>query len=354
LHHLEEISSHIAVAVQNMMVIGDLKHSREELVNWSHQLEKIVDDRTRALREAIRTRKTAYQELDRSHQKLKRAQSALVEREKMTALGLLGAGVAHEINNPLGFVNANLATLEQYVRSLRRLAGVVMHARARAKTGSLKKVTQIVEEAGRIIDEEHIGETLDDLGPVFDEISNGLTRITGIVEQLRVFAEEGGVEGVSTEVDVNIEIERLVDLVRGTVSKSFQIDCRFSEVPVVSVPVKSLRQILLSIFSINARVVDPSRKIIIRTKDHGEYLTVDLIDRASSLSEQDVSRLFDPFFEPGSKLETGGLSLSAAWGMARSLGGGLRAFLLPEGGMCIQLSLSAARSVHTQKKEQVL
>ncbi len=343
LFRLEEITTTIAVAVQNALVAGDLRKSRAELATWSQQLEKTVEERTRALREANRARREAFQQLEQTHAKLKEAQAGMIRQEKMASIGLLGAGVAHEINNPLGFVNANLATLEQYVRSLRRLAGVVIHAGRRAGADSREKIASIMREAGRIVIEDNLEEVLEDLGPLFDEMSAGLARITAIVEQLRAFAEEGDIDGSPAQVDVNAEVERLAELVAGTLPVGSFIERHLGALPAVWLPVKSLRQVLLGMLGVRTRIGSSGSRIELSTCEREGVVLVDVLDRNGDLEGAALARLFDPFFDPGSDRETGGLGLAAAHGLAKMMGGKLDAFKPPEGGVCLRLELPAAR-----------
>ncbi|HUU00865.1 MAG TPA: response regulator [Myxococcota bacterium] len=347
LFRLEEISSTIAVTVQNAMVAGDLRKSRAELAAWSQQLEKTVEERTRALKVANRARREAYEQLEQTHRRLKKAQAGMIRQEKMASIGLLGAGVAHEINNPLGFVNANLSTLEQYVRSLRRLAGVVIHAGHRAGADGPEKIARIMSEAGRIVAEDRLEEVIEDLGPLFDEMSAGLARITTIVEQLRAFAEEGDLDGHPASVDVNTEVERLAELVAGTLlTAGSSIERDLGALPAVWLPVKSLRQVLLGMLGVRTRAGSRACLIVLSTREREGRVQIDLLDRGGDLDGDDLSRLFDPFFEPGSDRETGGLGLAAAHGLARMMGGRLEAFRPPAGGVCLRLELPAAQKQH--------
>jgi len=344
LFRLEEISATIAVAVQNAMVAGDLRKSRAELATWSQQLEKTVEERTRALKEANRARHEAYEQLEQTHRKLKKAQAGMIRREKMASIGLLGAGVAHEI------VNANLSTLEQYVRSLRRLAGVVIHAGHRAGADGREKIARIMSEAGRIVAEDHLEEVIEDLGPLFDEMSAGLARITTIVEQLRAFAEEGDIDERPASVDVNTEVERLAELVAGTLTAGSSIERDLGALPAVWLPVKSLRQVLLGMLGVRTRAGSRACLIVLNTREREGRVQIDLLDRGGDLDGDELSRLFDPFFEPGSDRETGGLGLAAAHGLARMMGGRLDAFKPPEGGVCLRLELPAAQKQHLAKE----
>lgn len=351
-HRLEELSSHIAVAVQNAITVRDLQRSREELVRWSQQLEGIVHERTRALRQANQARQAAYNELEHSHRKLKQAHAWLVEREKMAAVGLLSAGVAHEINNPLAFINANLSTLEQYVRSLRRLAGVVLHACSRANSDQPDQIARLVREAQRVIEEERIRDLIDDIGSLFDEMSAGLTRITSIVEQLRTFAEDGTVEGALAPVDLNCEVRRLVELIQGAAADKLTIHTDLVSVPQVDVSIRGLRQILLALLHPAEREGEDIREVWLRTCWHQGDVVLELVEPSREVSDEDLDRLFDPFFVPGKAGQPGGLALSTAYGLARSMGASVRAMRQPEGGLCIQLAIPAAEPMDAKQEKQ--
>ncbi len=350
LKRLEELSSHIAAAVQNAMTVRDLMRSRKELETWSQQLEQLVEERTRALKEAHLEREKAYKNLESSHRMLKQAQSVFVEREKMAAVGMLSAGVAHEINNPLGFVRANLATLEQYVRALRRLAAVTIHASNRSRWGKADEIMQLLKEASRVVEEESIREVLDDLDPLFDEMSTGLTRITSIVEQLRSFAEDGTDQDSDIEIDINMEINHLVELIRKSLHGKIDIQCELTAVPFVRVSQKKLRQMLLNLLS-SGSLLEENQKYLLRTTMYEDQVVFEVLNHESELTQNDLDRLFDPFYGPGDGIQPGGLGLSAAYGLARSMGGSLRAFKHPEGGICIQLLLpKSIQTLHFQKE----
>jgi signal transduction histidine kinase len=339
LHRLTELSNHLAVATQNSIALRDLKRSREELARWSRELEDTVEQRTKALQAAHTSSRMVQEDLKRTHQVIQRTQQALIEKEKMATLGLLAAGVAHEINNPLGFVTANLTVLEDYARSLRQLASVMIHAQSRLKTQSTNIMVKLVREANRVVQDEDLEEIIDDMGPLFDEMRHGLTRITSIVEKLQIFAETDRVNGATEVVDVNDEAQRLVELVQGSGKRALQIRYELSDAAKVRIPVMDIRQMLLNLFGYFTRQQSSASRLILRTRNQKEHIKLELIDSEQSLTGRQVLGLFEPFSLTDEERQAGSLSLSVAKNLAQGVGGQMWATRLEPAGYCIHLVL---------------
>lgn len=333
-----EVSTAAAAVVHNFFALRDLQRSRSELLDWSRRLERTVEERTQALREMDQARRVVVHELEKSRNAIQQAQGMMLEQEKMAALGMLAAGVAHEVNNPLGFVKSNLSVLEQYVRSLRRLAGVAMHAANRIAKASPDVLNRLFEEMGRIVQEEHLREACDDLDPLLDEMGHGITRIAAIVEQLRYFAEDGKSSDQPSVVDLEEEMSRLLDLTRGTRRREFATD--FSHKVPARAPVARLRQILLNLLGFFA-ASEGAQPVSIKAWAHAGSVCLDFLDPACKISDEDLPRVFDPFFAPRGGPFPGALGLSAAQGLARSMGAALTASRDAKGSLGIELRLVA-------------
>ncbi len=333
-----EVSTAAAAVVYNFFALRDLQRSRSELLDWSRRLERTVEERTQALREMDQARRVVVRELEKSRNAIQQAQSLILEREKMAALGILAAGVAHEVNNPLGFVKSNLSVLEQYIRSLRRLAGVAMHAASHIAKTSPDVLSRLFEEMGRIVQEEHLREACDDMDPLLDEMGHGITRIAAIVEQLRYFAEDGKNNDQPIAVDLEEEMNRLLDLTRGTRRREFAMD--FSRKVPVRAPVARLRQILLNLLGFFA-ASEGSQSVSVKIGAHEGRVSLFFLDPTCKVSEEDLPRVFDPFFAPRGGPFPGALGLSAAQGLARSLGAALSASRDANGSLGLELRLAA-------------
>lgn len=333
-----EVSTAAAAVVHNYFALRDLQRSRSELLDWSRRMERTVEERTQALREMDQARRVVVRELENSRNAIQQAQSLMLEREKMAALGMLAAGVAHEVNNPLGFVKSNLTVLEQYFRALRRLAGVAMHAASRGDKTPPDVARRLFEEMGRIVEEEHLREACEDMDPLLDEMGHGISRIAAVVEQLRYFAEDGRGNDAPIEVDIEEEFQRLLDLTRGTRRREFSAD--FSRKVPVRAPVARLRQLLLNLlgFFLAAEGGGP---VQVRAGARNGSATLQFSDTTCRIAEEDLPRVFDPFFEPRGGPFPGALGLSAAQGLARAMGAALSASRGADGALGLELSLAA-------------
>ncbi len=338
LQRLVELSSHLAVATYNALVVRDLKRSREELARWSQKLELTVEQRTRALKRATETSRLVREDLARTHRVIQRTQAALIEREKMASLGLLAAGVAHEINNPLGFVNANLSVLEDYTRGLRHLAAVLIHAERPGAAADHRRARAIVEEAQRVVQQERLPEVVDDLGPLFEEMRNGLVRIQSTVEQLQMFAEHGRSDG-EEGVELNAEVRRLVELVQGSGNRALQVQFDFGELAPAQLPVMSLRQCLLNVFGFFTHRRGGASCLELTTRQCRDRLELELVDREAELEDVDLVNLFEPVVDSDAQRTPGSLGLCVARQIAEGLDGGLAASRLQPKGLCVRMWL---------------
>ncbi len=350
LKRLEELSGHLAVAVQNAITVRDLNRSREELLTWSQKLERMVEERTRELYEANQARQAAYLDLEHTHNLMKRAQGALVERETMAALGLLVAGMAHEINNPLGFVNSNLSVLEQYLGSLRRLVNVLMPAQRGGRANQQRHSQQVLAEAQRVAEEEHLNEILDDLGPLLSEMNVGLARITRFVQQLRNFTEEGTGNGQVGHVDLNSEVTRLLEIVQGAGSSVPEVHYELGELPRLWLSVKTLRQVLLNLFGRTVSKIGIQHRLQVSTRKEGEQVVLRLVDTSRQVTALELDRLFEPLYAVNDDRPSDGVGLFAVAELATGMGGSLQASQWPAGGMCVELTLPVGnQTVELQK-----
>jgi DNA-binding response OmpR family regulator len=314
--------------------------SARQLTRWSDQLKQAVVQRTEALSQARESDRLAREDLARTHEAVRRARQALIEREKLASFGLLAAGVAHEINNPLGFVNSNLTVLEDYTRSLRRLAAVLIHARSRMGAGKSEAGLRLLAEASRVVEDEKLAAVIDDLGPLFDEVRNGLARITSIVEKLRLFSEAGPSDGVG-RLDLNAEAQRLIELVQGSGSRALEVRCVLEPLPVIQLPVMGVRQLLLNLFGYFARRPAGSGTLMLRTAARPGQVELELTDPQAGLDAQELAGLFDPMASGAGALATGKLGLAVARVLAESMGGRLDASRASPTGVCVRLMLPA-------------
>ncbi|MGC8638772.1 MAG: ATP-binding protein [Isosphaeraceae bacterium] len=249
-------------------------------------------------------------DLERTHQELKKTQSQLVHSAKLTALGQLVAGVAHEINNPLAFVLNNLAVLERHAHSLPDL--IHLYDEAASVAGQLRQDLQqrIVDLADQI-----------DLPYILENFENmlvrshaGLKRIQRIVQDLRDFAR---IDQASSpqEIDLNAAIASTLDLIQARARlQHVELEVDLEPLPQVTCSPSKINQVLLNL-GVNAiDACSAGGKVTVRTRGVAGGVEIHVIDNGCGIDPAIRDRIFDPFFttkEPGKG--TGlGLSISHA------------------------------------------
>ncbi|KUZ94893.1 histidine kinase [Burkholderia ubonensis] len=230
----------------------------------------------------------------------------LLQSEKLASIGQLAAGVAHEINNPIGFVSANLNTLKTWVRGL--LDVVAAHEAALPRHDVETRVA--LTAAGRAADIDYIrGE----IATLIDESIDGTMRVRRIVQDLRDFSRPGSDEW--SVVDIHAGLESTLNVVHNELKYKADVVREYGDVPHVECLPSQLNQVFMNLL-VNAAQAIPGRGVItIRTTSDGDHVTIAISDTGKGMPPDVMRRIFDPFFTTKPVGQGTGLGLSVSHGI---------------------------------------
>jgi two-component system, NtrC family, sensor kinase len=317
---------------------GQLQRAEDELHRANELLETRVLDRTRELREAkalleernrqmqqsavelertAQSVRQAHQELQAAHEDLKRAEAQLVQSERLSSLGQVVAGVAHEINNPLAFVSNNVAVIERDVGQLHELIRLYQQAE-----GTLEQHQR--ELLARIHD---LGEQMD-LACVLEHVPElmrrsheGLKRIQRIVKDLRDFARLD--EAELKEADLNESVAPTLAILEShAISRGVSLVENLEPIPAITCFPAKINQVLLNLVTNAIDACDGGGTVTVST-GCGNLGGVDLAiaDTGCGIDPSIRGRIFEPFFTTKPIGKGTGLGLAISYGIVASHGG---------------------------------
>ena len=270
------------------------------------------------------------EELAGQKAELERVQAQLVHSEKMASLGQLAAGVAHELNNPAGFILGNMAALPDYLRRLEKVLSAF-------ETASVsEKDAENIASVKSDVDYDHI---LSDLESISTDSQEGAERIKGIVQNLRLFSRLD--EAELKEVDIHEGIEATIRLLSQYFTGTrITLHRQYENLPRITCYAGQLNQVWMNLLANAAQAIgDAVGEINIKTGQKEECIRVGISDSGCGISEQHLGRIFDPFFTTKPVGEGTGLGLSISHGIVARHGGELTVSSGPEGGTTFQVVL---------------
>jgi signal transduction histidine kinase len=252
-------------------------------------------------------------ELANSKTELERLQAQLVHTEKMASLGQLSAGIAHELNNPAGFVYGNMDLLRDHLTNLARLFNaydqVVLPGDAALLINSLK--TEINYE-----------QMIDDLGSIISDCREGAQRICDVVKNLRLFSRLD--EAELKQIDIHEGIDSTIRLLSRYFSAGAIVLHRdYAELPLVNCYAGQLNQVWMNLLVNAAQAVCGRGEVSISTRIEDDWVSVAISDTGTGILKDQVSRIFDPFFTTKPVGEGTGLGLSISYGIIERHGGAI-------------------------------
>jgi two-component system sensor histidine kinase HupT/HoxJ len=268
----------------------------------------------------------AYKKLDTAHRDLREAQQQLVFSEKMAALGRLVAGVAHELNNPISFVFANMHALKRYGLRLRQYLNAMEGEKPSGELQALRK-------------ELKIDRILHDIEPLVDGTLEGASRVSEIVQDLRRFSSTQTEEAEQFNLTrvVHTAAEWVAKTARVRPSLAFSMDERLDVVSRRGL----VHQVLVNLIqnAVDAMEGHPSPMIEIGAAQYADGVTVQVRDHGPGISAAAMQKLFEPFFTTKPIGKGLGLGLYVSYGLVKELGGQLTAANHASGGAVFSLHL---------------
>ena len=282
------------------------------------QVHLKLQELSRALEEKNQLLAEKNSNLENALSELKHAQIQIIQSEKMSSLGQLVAGVAHEINNPLNFVDANLSYVQRYAQDL--LTFVTLYQKHYPNPGS--EIQSKAEE----IDIEFLQE---DLGKLLNSMRVGTDRINQIVLSLRNFSRMDEAEFKAVDIHDGIDSTLMILQHRLKVNPEFleiQIIREYGDLPLIECYAGQLNQVFMNIFANAIDAIEESATehikqkssydgcITIRTSTiDSQWAKISISDNGSGISEQAQQKIFEPFFTTKSIGKGTGMGMSISY-----------------------------------------
>ena len=236
--------------------------------------------------------------------RLEDAQAQLLQSEKMAAIGQLAAGVAHEINNPVGYVYSNFSSLESYVGDLFRLIEAYQAAAAQ-QDASFRAALQ---QANQALDYDFLREDMADL---VRESRQGLERVKQIVQDLRDFSHIDS--GDWQLADLHKGLDSTLNVIWNEVKFKAEVVKQYGELALVECLGSQLNQVFMNLIINAAHAIDKQGTIWLETGARDDWVFVRVRDNGAGIAPQHLTRLFEPFFTTKPVGQGTGLGLSVSY-----------------------------------------
>lgn len=354
---LRDAEGNIFGAVEKIQDVTEKHIAVDSLREHQRQLQRLVEERTAELAEAndrlqedIDRRETVELELRRRNAellllnaKISQTQNQLMQAEKLASIGQLAAGVAHEINNPIGYVQSNLGTLDKYLGSLfRLLAACESHAAATLAAGGASELAALCAQT----DLNYLRE---DIPLLISESREGVARVSKIVQDLKDFSRADSAQEWQL-ADVHQCIDSAINIATNEIKYKADVIRAYGDLPKIECIPMQLNQVFLNLLVNAAQAMGDKRGlIVVRTGADAEQVWLEFEDNGQGMSEEVKSKAFDPFFTTKPVGKGTGLGLSMSYGIIQKHGGDISLDSTPGVGTIFRMTLPIVQPKDTRE-----
>lgn len=296
--------------VELVNLFNDFIDAHED-INTQKKLEKQLNEQNLNLQQAL--------------EKLKETQVQMFQQEKLAAIGQLAAGVAHEINNPLGFTTANLQVLQNYIFEYETMLNYIINKISSwRETGADVGIDNIIE-LENYIENSEINYIVCDAKDLLNDTNDGVGRIAKIVNGLKSFSRNQDNERYWYNLNEGIRTALL--LITNQTKSSSNVSFIGGDIPDVYVNGGQINQVILNILlnaidAINEKFIEEKGKIIIKTYSDQKHVYCSIYDNGIGMTEEVKKRMFEPFFTTKSFGKGTGLGMGIAYDIIYNKHGG--------------------------------
>lgn len=262
-------------------------------------------------------------EVQKKTEEIRTAHAHMMQQEKMAAIGQLSAGMAHEINNPLGFILSNLTTLMDYAQDLatlmqhyRQLAALCSGSNRGGELPSIQDQCKTIEKSEQTLDGAFL---LADIPVLVDESLSGAQRIQKIVKDLKAVARPG--ESEQELINIHESLDAVLTIVQNRISPKIEVRRVFSPVPLLYGYPQEISQVWLNLILNALDALENQGTLTISTQAARDQVVVTISDTGMGIAKSNLPKIFDPFFTTKEVGQGTGLGLHLVYHLIAKQGG---------------------------------
>lgn len=280
---LESGEGHTYIQAESDTEIGELTKSFNEM---SKKVTKAQNELTKKVKE-----------LEATNQELQEAQAQLVHSAKMGSLGQVVAGVAHELNNPIGFIYSNMGVLKDYIDRFEQLIEVA------------EKTPKKLDDKKAELDYDYM---MKDLPKLIKSCQDGAKRVRDIVLNLKNFSRSDELE--KKEYNLEEGLDSTLQILKSEF-RHIELHKKYDGIPAIHCYAGQINQVFMNIISNAIQAIDGKGDIWIETKKKGLEIVISIRDNGRGIPNKNLSKIFDPFFTTKPVGQGTGLGLSISYGI---------------------------------------
>lgn len=272
-------------------------------------------------------------DLEESNRRVSETQAQLLQSEKLASIGQLAAGVAHEINNPVGYIGSNVEALRSYVGDLLKMVDAFEAWAEDPQSEAHKAALDAVRS------NSELGFIRDDIQQLLTETMEGIGRVRRIVQDLKEFSHVD--EGEWEVADLHKGIESTINVVRNEIKYKAELIKEFSDIPLVECLPSQLNQVFMNLLVNAAQAIAEKGTITVRTAwdQLKDQVVVEVQDSGCGITPDHLKRIFDPFFTTKPVGKGTGLGLSVSYGIVAKHHGTIEVNSEVNKGTCFRIRL---------------
>ncbi|NJM15322.1 MAG: PAS domain-containing protein, partial [Bacteroidales bacterium] len=350
LHAYLSLKFPVRDAENNVFAIGcfstditERKQTELELENYRNNLEELVGQRTaelemanQALNQTNEKLSSQKEKLEQTVLKLKTTREKLIESEKLASLGMLTAGIAHEINNPVNYISSGLEGLKAEIQDVLKYLELLN----RYKT---EDTAQWATQLNDLAEQINSNELMEAIGHLIKNIQIGVDRTSEIISGLRIFSRLD--ESYFSEVDIHETIDAALIMLYNKYKGNIEIEKNYGNVPGIECLPGKINQVLVNIISNAIDAIEENGKIIIGTSYAGDKVTISVSDTGTGIAKELRNKIFEPFFTTKDVGKGTGLGLSISYGIVKDHKGDIEVVTEPGEGTTMHIVLPVKQNM---------